>query len=113
MDYFIFFIFIIKLLFLYFAIGTQYYKLKVKKEPKNKEYIQKQTTYLFWKERTEFIFIMLMSFLMLTLFNPRSLKPIFLDFETKLLLFIFAVIILLNANWQLFIGESPQLKYFQ
>ena len=113
MNYYIIFIFIIKILFLYFAITTEYYTLKIKKDPKNKEYLQKQKTNLYWKDRFEFIFIILMSFLLLNTFNPRSTKPIFLDFETKLLLCIYAIVILITANWQTFIGESPELKYLQ
>ena len=113
MNYYIIFIFIIKLLFLYFAIQTKHYSLKLKKDPKNKEYLQKEQINSYWKNRTEFIFILLMSFLILQLFNPRSTKPLLLDYETKLLLCIYAIIILITADWQTFIGESPELKYLQ
>ena len=113
MNYYIIFIFIIKLLFLYFAIQTKHYSLKLKTEPKNKEYLQKEQINSYWKDRTEFIFILLMSLLILRLFNPRSTKPLYLDYETKLLLCIYAIVILITANWQLFIGDSPELKYIQ
>ena len=61
---------------------------------------------LYWKERFEFIFIALMSILLIYLFNPRSNKNITIDRETKILLYLFGFILLLTAKWDIFFKES-------
>jgi len=61
---------------------------------------------LYWKERVEFWFITCMALLMLYIFNPRSANAIMIDNETKLLLFVFALLILITENWKIFFNES-------
>jgi len=61
---------------------------------------------LYWKERTEFIFIFSMSILLLIIFYPRGNNIRFITFEIKLLIFIFAIILLITSNWTLFISDS-------
>jgi len=64
----------------------------------------------YWKERFEFIFIFLMSALLIYLFNPRKNRGVLINGETKLLLYLFGFILLITANWKLFIKET---KWFQ
>jgi hypothetical protein len=59
----------------------------------------------YWKDKTEFIFITFTAILMLYLFNPRSNNMIHIDNETKLLLFIFAALILFTENWEKFFSR--------
>ncbi len=67
---------------------------------------------LYWKGRFEFIFVFLMSFLLIYLFNPR--KPnVVLDYETKLLLFLFGFILLITAKWSVFFNEAKWFTYVQ
>ena len=101
LDYFIFFIVLIKLVFIISAIGhlvltfTSNTKLQEKIDPK----------LLYWKERTEFIFIASMALLLIYHFHPRlSKKPI--SEETALLFFLFGWILLFTAKWQLFFTEA-------
>ena len=54
-----------------------------------------------------------MSFMLMYLFYPRSTKPIILDFETKALLFVFGIITLIGAKWDIFFKESPLFKKIQ
>jgi len=61
---------------------------------------------VYWKERTEFIFIASMSILLIYHFHPRlSKKPI--NEETSLLFFLFGWILLITAKWSIFIKEAP------
>lgn len=108
MNYYITIIFIVKIMFIALAIYSLYLKAKKSKDTKKIQTVQ------FWKERMEFIFITLMSILLIYLFNPRSaMKPIMIDGETKLLLYLFGFVLLLTENWSNFIHESLFFKKFQ
>ena len=65
------------------------------------------------QHRLEFIFATLLSFLLIFLFFPLRTTPIILDRETKVLLFAYGIIVLLNAEWEIFFKESPILKILQ
>ena len=100
-------IFIVKILF----IGLEAYHVSLK--IKGQENTQKDKNTLFWKDRIEFIFIFLMSLLLIYLFNPRTTKSVVINGETKLLLFLFGIVLLITADWNTFIKESKQFKRFQ
>ena len=97
--------FLAKILFLILSIVHIYLKIKHKDATDAKV--------MFWRERVEFLFISLMSFLLLYLFYPRANNELYIDFETKLLLFVFGIILLTNAKWDIFFKESPMFKKIQ
>ena len=101
------FIFLIKIGFLITAVTHIY--LKAKGEEKSD--LDKKL--LYWKERFEFIFIALMSALLIYVFNPRSERLNLIDKETKLLLYLFGFILLITAKWDIFIKESSLFKKIQ
>jgi hypothetical protein len=110
MDYFdkyVILTFIFKILFAILAGLHLYFKVKGKTDSETDKKI------VYWQERTEFIFVFLMSLMLIYLFYPRSTKPIVIDFETKLLLFVFGIITLIGAKWDIFIKESPVFKKIQ
>ena len=90
-DTYLIFIIGIKILFLVSALGFFFYS-HFSKTPSN---IAKSSQFEIWKQRTEFIFILSMTILLLYLFFPRTI-PIPINHETNLLLFIFACILLIN-----------------
>ena len=103
---YIYLILVIKFAFIVMALTHLYLKLKGQA---NSELDQ---TIVYWKERFEFIFIFLMSFLLIYLFNP--IKPTaIINYETKVLLFLFGVVLLLTAKWDIFFKESNLLKRIQ
>ena len=103
-DYLIFFIILIKIVFILSAIGHIYFSHSTK--PNSKKIDDKL---LYFKERTEFIFIISMSILLIYHFNPRfSKKPI--NEETSLLFFLFGWVLIITAKWSLFITEAPWYK---
>jgi len=106
-DKYVIFTFLFKILFAILAVLHLYFKVKGKTDSKTDK------TIVYWQERVEFVFIVLMSFMLLYLFYPRSTKPIIIDFETKVLLFVFGIIILIGAKWEIFIKESPIFKKVQ
>jgi hypothetical protein len=105
-DYYIVFIFIIKILFAITAAIAFYLS-----HTKNEGAFYEDTVY--WRDRFEFIFVACMSTLIIYFFNPRNKKPLDFDFETKLLFFIYGWIILIKANWRIFFGESYVLHAVQ
>ena len=109
MDYYsayIKFIFVIKITFIGLAIYGIYIK---RKEPNETKKIE---TIYYFKDRIEFIFKFLMSILLISLFDPRFTKEnMKLDYETRLLLYLFGFIIILTADWNMFIKNTP--KSFQ
>jgi uncharacterized BrkB/YihY/UPF0761 family membrane protein len=106
-DKYVMFVFFFKILFVILAILHLYFKVK------GKSGLETDKKIVFWKERVEFVFIFLMAFMLMYLFYPRSTKPIIIDFETKVLLFVFGVITLIGAKWDIFFKESPIFKKVQ
>jgi hypothetical protein len=106
-DMYITLIFIVKIVFVVLAVYGVYMKLKKSKDKKLSETIK------LWKERFEFIFITLMSILLLYLFFPTSNRLGMIDKETKILLYLFGFVLLLTENWSSFIHESPLFKKIQ
>lgn len=69
--------------------------------------------FVYWKERFEFIFIFLMSLLIIYLFNPRYNKSVLINNEIKILLYLFGFILLISAKWETFFHESKWFKYIK
>jgi hypothetical protein len=92
---FIYFIIFIKFIFIGLVINLAYIK---RKEPNNKNKIN-QIKQL--KIKVETVFSILMAFLLIYLFNPRyTQNELILDYETRLLLFLFGFVILLTTEWE-------------
>jgi len=98
---------LVKIVFVVLAVSHLIIKVKGKAESETDKKI------IFWKERMEFIFIFLMSLLLIYLFNPRSNRYANLDYETRILLYLFGFILLITAEWDTFIHENPLFKKFQ
>ena len=104
---FIYLIFAVKICFISMSITHIY--LKVKGETDSD--LDKKVFY--WKERFEFIFILLMAILLIYLFNPRMERNVIINGETKLLLYLFGVVLLITANWDTFFHEAEWFQYLQ
>jgi amino acid permease len=102
-------IIIFKIIYVILASVHRYLKLT------NQSYTTLDTKLLFWKSRVEFIFIFLMSGLLIYLFNPfyNEMSMIGKDKETKVLIFVFGFILILTADWSDFIKDSPTFKLIQ
>ena len=101
LNMYVTFIFIVKIVFLILAVAHMYLKVKGKARTALDNKIQ------FWKERIEFVFVFLMSILLMYTFFPRRqiLTPI--DYEMKVLFFLFGLILIITAKWDVFIESSP------
>lgn len=106
-DIYVTFIFLIKVGFIIMAVAHIYLKVK----GKDKSELDKKI--LYWKERFEFVFIALMSILLIYMFNPRLDRSILIDKETKLLLYLFGFVLLITAKWDIFFKESVIFRKLQ
>lgn len=103
MNYFhsyIYLIIVVKLLFVALTISHLYLKSKGDKDKDLDEKI------VYWKERVEFVFEILMALLLIYLFNPRHDHNVLIDKHVKVLLYLFGFILLLTAKWGNFFKES-------
>lgn len=67
----------------------------------------------FWRERTEFIFIVMMAIFLIYLFSPKASRVSLVQGEIKLLIYLFGIVLLITADWKTFFGESPLLHNIQ
>lgn len=109
-DYLIIFIIFIKLVFLLFFIIEKYYAYQLYKNPSSidkKYYTDNYNWATYWKERLELIFIILMAFVCIIVFYPFYSDTLFIDKETRLLLYIYGFIILITAKWDVIFNLPP------
>ena len=108
-DFFIFYIFLVKILFVLFSTLEIFYKEKNKKlednKKENKENKKIINSLEYWKKRFEFIYIICMSFLLLYLFYPYQKTYLLITPKIRLLIFLFAFILITTSNWALFFKE--------
>jgi hypothetical protein len=107
---YIYFIIIIKLIFIGLSINM--ILLRKRNEQNTYKYIKLS----YWKSRIEFIFISAMALLLIILFNPLNKKnsnSVCIDKETRILLFLFGIILILTSKWDLFFATSPLFNEIQ
>ena len=105
LDFYVLFLIIIKTIFVVAALGH------VVLAHTTSSFDKYDTKILYWKERTEFVFIVSMSILLIYYFHP-FIKSNPMSSETRLLFFMFGWIILITANWKIFITEAPWFQKF-
>lgn len=103
-DMYVTAIFVIKIGFILMAITHVYLEIK------GKEKTDLDKKILFWKERFELIFTVLMSALLIYIFNPRYNNFNLIDKETKVLFYLFGFVLIITAKWRIFFEQSPLLK---
>ena len=104
---FIYLIFAVKICFISMSVTHIY--LKVKGETESD--LDKKVFY--WKERFEFIFLLLMATLLIYLFSPGKERNVMIDGETKVLLYLFGIVLLITAKWADFFHEAKWFQYLQ
>ena len=68
---------------------------------------------LYWKSRIEFIFTIGMAILLIYVFSPKRRDKHIMNHETKVLFFLFGVMLILTAKWDNFITTSNWFKELQ
>jgi len=105
-PYFIFFVIIVKIAFSVAYVGhiilayTDTFFSKVVDE-----------SLVYWKERTEFVFVICMSVLLIYHFLPGSDNMV-VGKETKTLFLFLGILLLFTAKWTLFLDEESHFIKF-
>jgi hypothetical protein len=107
LDMYIYLIFAVKICFILMAVTHVFLKIK------GEENSDLDKKIMYWKERFEFVFVFLMSLFLIYLFNLRNKGSVIIDGETKILLYLFGIVLLITAKWDIFIHESKLFKYIQ
>lgn len=68
------------------------------------------TKFNYWKKRTEFMFVILMSILMIFIFSPWKNNKKYITKEMTILFYLFGFILIITADWNLFITEAKWYK---
>lgn len=106
-DNFILCVFLSKILFV--VCGVWHFILVRKNKGEN----ELSSRLAIWKEYFEFIFLVSMALLCMYLFNPLAeIRPA-INRETRVLLFIFGLIVLINCKWELVVGHYKPLMLLQ
>lgn len=104
-DICITFIFMVKILFIILSVYLAYLK-RTAPNSSNEKNVETM------KKMVEFIFTILMSVLVIYLFNPRYKRDSKLDYETKFLLFAFGFVSILGAKWSFFAEQIEYAKQY-
>ena len=78
---------------MFFVLVQIYLLVKGKKDSE----VDKKIKY--WKNKFEIVFKILMALLLIFLFNPRTERSVLIDKETKILLCLFGIILILTTKW--------------
>jgi hypothetical protein len=76
------------------------------KSDKIKKQIENQQKIEYWKTHIELLFKFLMSILLIYIFNPRQNRTHLINYEAKLLFFLFGIILVVTADWKQIFNES-------
>ena len=79
-------------MFMIFVVVQIYLLVKGKKDSE----LDKKIKY--WKTKFEFVFKLLMALLLIFLFNPRTDRSVLIDKETKIMLFLFGIILIITTE---------------
>ena len=129
-DYYIYLIIFFKTIFFILSLIHIYFKIKDNRSKTsdntnntnntntntnnnnvNNLKIQQRVEYL--RSSCEFIVTILISFLLIYLFNPLYPKLYLIDKETKIVLFLFGIILLLTSKWSDVFNTNKFFVLFQ
>ena len=106
-NIYITFVFFVKIIFILLALTHIFLKIK----GKEKSILDKKIEY--WKERVEFVFVVMMALLLIYIFSPRFNRSTTLDRETKILFYLFGFVLFITAKWEDFFHEAKWFNFLR
>jgi hypothetical protein len=91
----------------------EYLEKQEKQSDKIKKQIETQQKIEMLKTHIELLFKFLMALLIIYIFNPRENRLYLINYEAKVLFFLFGIILIFTANWKQIFKESPLVIYIQ
>jgi hypothetical protein len=104
--------FVLFIIFVKFAYSVAYYGnliLTSISDDFAKDFKKYEHHLSYWKQVTEFIFVLCMSILLIYHFYPDNgsiQRPILVDKETRLLFLLYGFILIFTAKWTIFFDEQ-------
>jgi hypothetical protein len=99
LNAYIILIILVKFCFTYLIVYAFYLEYLIKKEPDNKSYQTSLKIFNTLKHQVEFIFTIMIAILMIILFYPYYKKQIVINHETRFILYLFGILLIITANW--------------
>jgi hypothetical protein len=109
-DIFIYFIILIKILFLLTVISNYILSNYYKNSQTSKLLEEKN---LYWKNIFEFIFTISTAILLIFIFSPRHNNQIYINKEMTLLFYMFGFVLIITSKWEIFFKEAKWYKELQ
>lgn len=100
----------IKVIFLISAISSIIFSHYQKDSPLSQSLASK---FSYWKERMEFIFVILMALLLIFIFTPWHNHKKYITKEMSILFYLFGFILIITAKWSAFFEEANWYKKIQ
>lgn len=104
-DLYITFILILKLSFIFLAFAKIYYEIF------HKDDILTDKKIIYWKNRVDFVFKISVACLFFYIFNPYHDNTYLIDRETKVLFYLFGIIFIISADWDVFLDMQNDTKF--
>jgi len=90
---------LVKLSFIFLVFRSIYLKHLIKKYPEDLNYRESLFINDRLKHQLEFIFTILMAFILVIVFNPYKKENILLNYEVRTLLYLFGFLLIITADW--------------
>lgn len=90
LEFVIYFVIAIKIIFVFFSV---LYRISVKKDSNRKNQL------LFWKNKVEFVYVFMMSLILIYIFYPWNENTRFLTPKMCHLIFLYGIISIFTAQW--------------
>ena len=103
LNLYIYFIIFLKIIFILLALADFIIKHFYST---NANLMAMESKISYYKKRIEFIFIICMVFLIIFIFSPRHNRLIYLTKEMTILFYLFGFILLITADWDLFLTNT-------
>ena len=102
---------LLRFLFIVFAFMAFRTEAKLKNNPSDVYLVKEHQKYVYIKNHLELLFKFCIAVLLIYLFNPMRKEIIPIGFETRVLLYLFGILILLTADWRVIIDNKKFDKY--
>lgn len=102
---------LLRFLFIVFAFMAFRTEAKLKNNPSDMYLVKEHKQYIYIRNHLELLFKFCIALLLIYLFNPMRKEIIPIGFETRVLLYLFGILILLTADWRVIIDNKTFDKY--
>lgn len=104
-EIFIYFLISIKTIFILTTVVIKFYEYKYKGSNKKEHQVLIEDLKQF-RDRIEFVFKICMSCILIWIFYPWHTKPLLVDNDTKMLLYLYGFFSIITSPWNIFFNDN-------